>query len=476
MLLFSTILNIKEGISADELIRLVLKWNETSKYEENKVTGIAWNGEHNIKFGTPGLWLEVIEYPEKHILAIRHEKVAADGVIWDSDFIMNFADMRLAVQLDRTYSEDALVMNANFSTPHFITLLIENDFLAEDEDIPVIREPVFVTDKEEGLLADVFTEKSDYRLPVVYVSKTADGRDPLSISWLASRLKGAAHVLVEKSPEEARRLRELCGGTREMFGAVRIYYPSASVRRKKYLFRTATGNEETRLEKVIRNVIHYWVSQRIEPLYTWQGVLREMLNEQLSSQITKRMEAEAARQKAENEIDQVYDEFDEDLQALQEKVAELTKANEALQYENQGLRAKLAEVDAAPLLFMGEEEDFYQGEIRDIVLGAIDDASGTMESATRRADVLEDILENNPYRHLSDERKQRVKSLFKGYKTVSGTMKQELADMGFELTEAGKHYKLTYRGDPRYLVTVGKTPSDNRSGSNTAAAISKTML
>ena len=201
-----------------------------------------------------------------------------------------------------------------------------------------------------------------------------------------------------------------------------------------------------------------------------------MLNDQLSSQIAKRMEAEAARQKAENEIDQVYDEFDEDFKALQEKVTELTKTNEALQYENQGLRAKLAAADATPLLLMGDEEDFYQGEIRDIVLGAIDDAFSTIESSTRRADVLGDVLENNPYRHLSDERKQKIKSLFKGYKAVSGTMKQQLADMGFELTEAGKHYKLTYRGDSRYLVTVGKTPSDNRSGSNTASEISKIML
>ena len=201
-----------------------------------------------------------------------------------------------------------------------------------------------------------------------------------------------------------------------------------------------------------------------------------MLNDQLSSQIAKRMEAEAARQKAENEIDQVYDEFDEDFKALQEKVTELTKTNEALQYENQGLRAKLAAADATPLLLLGDEEDFYQGEIRDIVLGAIDDAFSTIESSTRRADVLGDVLENNPYRHLSDERKQKIKSLFKGYKSISGTMKQELADMGFELTEAGKHYKLTYRGDSRYLVTIGKTPSDNRSGSNTASEIGKIML
>ena len=336
MLLFSTILHIRQGIGADDLIRLVIKWNETSKYEENKVPGITWNGEHNIKFGTPGLWLEIVEYPEKQILAIRHEKVAADGVIWDSDFIMNFSDMQLSVQLDRTYSEDALVMNANFSTPHFITLLIENEFLDDDGRLPVTRDPIFVANEDEYYLADVFAETADYRLPVIYVSKTAAGKDPLSISWLASRLKGAAHVLVEKTPEEAVRLRELCGGTREMYGAIRIYYPSASVQRKKYLFRSATGNEEIRLEKIIRNVIHYWVSQRTDPLYTWQGVMREMLNDQLSSQIAKRMEAEAARQKAENEIDQVYDEFDEDFKALQEKVTELTKTNEALQYENQG--------------------------------------------------------------------------------------------------------------------------------------------
>ena len=55
-------------------------------------------------------------------------------------------------------------------------------------------------------------------------------------------------------------------------------------------------------------------------------------------------------------------------------------------------------------------------------------------------------------------------------------MRQELQSLGFELTEAGKHYKLTYKGDPRYMVTIGKTPSDNRSGSNNAALINKEML
>jgi hypothetical protein len=55
-------------------------------------------------------------------------------------------------------------------------------------------------------------------------------------------------------------------------------------------------------------------------------------------------------------------------------------------------------------------------------------------------------------------------------------MRQELQSMGFEITEAGKHYKITLRGDPRYMVTIWKTPSDNRSGANNAALISKKML
>lgn len=48
--------------------------------------------------------------------------------------------------------------------------------------------------------------------------------------------------------------------------------------------------------------------------------------------------------------------------------------------------------------------------------------------------------------------------------------------LGFQITDDGKHYKITYKGDSRYMVTVGETPSDNRSGSNNAGMINKIML
>lgn len=476
MLLFSTILEIKDSVTPENFIRLVLKWNETGSHIENRVPGIDWHGEHTARYGTDNLWLEFVELPEKGIIAVRHEKITQDGVAWDSDFVINFTEKCIVVRLDRTYNEDALIMDAAFSTPHFITLLIEAGFLKDDLDLPVLRTPVSVTDDDTDLYQGIFKDNKPYRLPIVFVSKSSENADPLSTAWLASRLKGAAHVLVEESRERCRGIRDRLIKSDDLYGAVRIRYPSETTGKKNFYYRSATGDRDVRLEKIIRNVIQYGIAQRIDRLYTWQGVVGEALNEQLKHQVAIRMTAERDRQQAEAEVDKVYEEFDEDLKALQEKVEELTRANEALQYENQGLRAKYAATAATPIIYLGDEEDFYQGEIRDMVLGTLDEALSATEKATRKADVLEDILENNPYYHLSEERKQRIKSLFKGYKNLTGAMRQELLSLGFEITEAGKHYKITYRGDQRYMVTVGKTPSDNRSGSNNAAMISKTML
>ena len=476
MILFLTTLDIGEFVTQEDFIKLVLEWNAGSRYEENIVKGIEWCGERTVRYGDSKLWLEFVEYAEREILAVRHEKITADGVVWDSDFVMNFGTHRLTIQLDRTYSEEALVMGAYFSTPHFITLLIEKGFLAKDRDLPVLRTPIAVTDADLDMCKRAFTEDNGYRLPVVFVSRTAEDKFPLSITWLASRLKGAAHVLVEESAESCAEIRKFFKMGNEPFGAVRIYYPLGTVRHKKFRFRSATGNEDVRLEKVIRHVIQYGIAQRVDRFCTWNGVNGAVLNNQLDHQIAVRKNAETEKLRAEAEKDEVYETFSEDLQALQERVAELMKANEALQYENQGLRAKYASSDAVPMLYFGDEEEFYEGEIRDMVLGALDEALAATEKATRKGDILEDVLENNVYQHLSDERKQKVKALFKGYKSLTGAMRQELMALGFEITEAGKHYKLTYGGDARYMVTMAKTPSDNRSGINNAALISKKML
>ena len=95
---------------------------------------------------------------------------------------------------------------------------------------------------------------------------------------------------------------------------------------------------------------------------------------------------------------------------------------------------------------------------------------------TRRYDVLADIIQRNGFEGASEKRANTIKILLRDYRTMSGTLRQALMDLGFTVTEDGKHYRLTYYGDGRYKTTVSKTASDHREGKNIASTIIKNMF
>ena len=114
MILFSTILEINDRLTEERFLELVLRWNRESEHPENIVPGTdTWNGEHTIRFGHGDLSLEFEEYEddENRIIAVRHQRITADGVIWNSDFIANFSQHKLAVQLDRSYRDDKQLLD-----------------------------------------------------------------------------------------------------------------------------------------------------------------------------------------------------------------------------------------------------------------------------------------------------------------------------------------------------------------------------
>ena len=163
-------------------------------------------------------------------------------------------------------------------------------------------------------------------------------------------------------------------------------------------------------------------------------------------------------------------------QKLQQQINELTRANASLQQENQGIRAKLYDSENIPLIYYGDEEEFYQDEIKEILLDVLADALKNTDDKTRRSDVLKDVLNSNNFQKLSSRRRDEIKGLLKDYKTMPSTLRQKLQKFGFEITEEGKHYRLTYYGDNRYKTTLAKTGSDCHGGRNSAAAIIKDML
>ena len=111
-----------------------------------------------------------------------------------------------------------------------------------------------------------------------------------------------------------------------------------------------------------------------------------------------------------------------------------------------------------------------------MILDSLDETLKSINQKTRRYDVIKDILKKNTYERIHEKRERVLKNLFKDYKTLSGVKKQELKELGFEITDDGKHYRLTYYGDDRYKTTISKTGSDWREGKNIAATILKNMM
>lgn len=502
MLLFSTVLPIKDTMTKAAFVQLVIDWNNESSRPDNKIPDITWEGELSAKYGDERLWLDIQEYRNENIIAVRYEKKADNGMVWDTDYVMNFNDMKMSVRLERSYLEGAFAIDPGFSTPHFITYLINNGYIVDDGKLPVLREPVMITADNIDLVAEVIKETADYQLPVVYVSRTFYDENPVDIGWLASRLKGVAHVLVQESNITNTALRGLCDSKNEYYGAIGVYYPNRSIERRRFLYREYEGSSSVLLEKVIRTVIEYCNAKMVETLYTWQGVSNALLRDRLAARTEELKNAEKnirltqhqsfllkidlekkheqaieeARTAAMADAEDLINSTAEELHELEQKVAELTRANEALTWENQGIRARLNGTSDTPILYLGEEEEFFHDEIKAIILDALQTALPNYEAQLRRKHVLEDIVRHNDCVRRADELEERLKDAMKGYKKMNSSLRRFLEEMGFVITEDGKHYKLTYNGDPRYWTTIAKTGSDGHDGMNAALTIIREML
>ena len=476
MQLFSTVLNLKESVDEVRFMDLVKEWNDTQVFAENRIADFAYHGEDDITCGNENLWMSVRRYNPENIIAIRYEKAQDDGTIWDTDYVMNFNTHKLAIRLERSYHEDSLRTDAKFSAPYFITLLIEKGYLKDDHGLDISDKPHFIDEQNGSLLRDVISRTTVYRLPVIYVSRTYYDEDPVDLVRTARQLKGIAHVFAQSSVFSNNVLRNICDSQNAYYGAVDIFFPNQETETARYLYHAETGEDLNLRNRVIRKVLEYSGAKLLSPLETWYGVNRAILMEKMDEQKQLLQSKENERLDALNEVEDVYSTFGKDLEKLRKQVEELSVIAANREYENEKLREKLSTVQSHPVILSGEEEDFFADEIREMALDALSEKLANLPPDSRRAHVLRDLIEHNGYREIHKQRAADIKTLFKDYKNMSAVMRQELINLGFVISEEGKHYRLCYNGDARYKTTVAKSGSDYREGRNIAALIIRMMF
>lgn len=209
-------------------------------------------------------------------------------------------------------------------------------------------------------------------------------------------------------------------------------------------------------------------------MYTWDGVTTFLLNDRFESQKAKRTKAERTKEETDELLDNFSSDFDD-----------LTEENSRLRCSISELEAELAyyksifnsgRINGNGFLSSGSEKEFFQGEKKEFILSVLSDSLASIKDDTRRKHIVQDIIQQNAIEDVLSKKREEIKRLITDYNGLNGKLKQDLKQLGFSVSDDGKHYKLTYFNDKRYIIPMAKTPSDGRAGKNNVSNINNKVF
>ena len=185
----------------------------------------------------------------------------------------------------------------------------------------------------------------------------------------------------------------------------------------------------------------------------------------LKSDLDQKKESmrQQALEEAKAEADAILDGFEADLQKKDSEIERLTGELEKKERELSWLKAKMDSMTQVPIIYAGDEDDFYPGEAKDFVLSAVRRDLAKTEQRTRRHDVLQDVLDANGYEGINEQRAAEAKRLLRNYSRMTPKIRKGLEDIGF-IFDKSDHQKIKYYGDDRYTVIYAGTSSDKGCG------------
>lgn len=463
MITYTTKFPINDLLTKKEFIKTVIKWNQGSRYD--KIDGVEWDGEsHNLKWEQDKISLEIQEVDTDSIIASRLKKEDEHGM-WTTDFVLNTEKRYLSVSVAMVTTEFTTDFAPTFYPPYFVKLIVYSGYSGKDSFLHVSQKAHPVTECEE-LLQKVCDKEIRTLLPIVYITRLKEIASGFKVDDLAFRLQGVAHVIYESDGYATKMNLDIDDENGYANKAI-IFYPST---RKQVDIIECVEKSKNCIENHIINAVYgYMIQQVRKNIDTWDGISNEQLH-------LKNIELLKSKEMVEEENDYLYEEFGNQLKKMEETNAKQNNEIQRLTAEIQGLRMKFSDKTQVPIIVTGEEKDFYEGEIKEIVLEILEEYKKSCHEGSRRRHVIDDILQCNEYKHLPEKKREILKRALKGYRNLTGSLKNELESLGIEITSDGKHYKWSYYGDNRYVVTAAKTSSDERSGMNLSAIMEKLML
>lgn len=324
--------------------------------------------------------------------------------------------------------------------------------------------PHILAESQIDLAARIVTGRNTSYLPIVYLSSTWYNKPGLDAVKLAQWAGGMAHVIVEPSRSFSFLLAQKTHKMNPYDGAASIYWPEGGGTPSRFI--PYHFSSETRFSSTIANILRKALAgRRPEPCVTWE-YLRELL---LKARI------ERIREEGKSNINEYIEAFDEELKLKNERTKLLEEENASLKRELSNQHNYTYGQDSGCLKTPPEHE-LFPGEYIDILVHALKSASQRSQNNGRVKHVLDSFIKANKESGESDRIEKQIRSIFSSSENAGKRELKALEDIGFQITEDGKHYKLVFRGDDRYTFSMAKTGSDWRGSKNWISDVTKRLF
>ena len=463
MLSFATEFPVEET-SATEFCRSVAEWLDGSPHTQitakevltvSEDAGVLWERADE------RLSCVVLEEEARRSAAFRYQK-RDRGVHWTTTvcFDSDSVDSWVSVRTERQ-SEEAQAFVPDARKPFIVKVLINTLKGGVDGELRVSDAPHRLLDNDHNMVVRLMNGDTSHRLPIVYVSKPFLEDHFINVDALARHLAGVAHVLVEPDREFSRRLQPEVRSVNAYGGHVGLYFSENSlinIRPENY------ADDFDLRRDVFSRVRGALLNVRAMPRCSWaeiQGRVARRERKQLGS---------------ESAVDEYAAVFDREITAKEEQLAaaeqEISRLTSLLSLRT---KATNSARDGVQLTF-GDEQELSSDEFTEIVLDALEKAKSNELDGSRRAHVLTAAIASNRNPKTLEKKREQIKGILRGYRSLNGSIRSELSKVGFSISEDGKHIKLTYQGDDRYQCILPKSGGDNRGGINAATDIARRIF
>jgi hypothetical protein len=391
------------------------------------------------KLGTADQWsarksnelVEVLQHnsADAECAAVRYTRVDR-GLEWISSLVfarsspVSWIGIRTSVE-----SQHPAARLPVAKKPVFVRTFLDRLGGGDDGDLRVQSTAIALANSDIDTAARAIAGRAGCRMPVVYISARFQGGHVVNTASLADQLSGMAHVLVEPNRPFSFRLMQEVSGQNVYGGTVGIYWPDGGGRRSFFLGREFESSAE--LERAVVEEVRTALTNR-RPLarVTWAAV----------QELVSRKAFAALREQGSTHIDKYIEEFDKEISSKHAELADAEREIARLNAEVRRYQAQ-APMQAGLPLKTSREQDLYPGEIFGIVRDALADAVSRVPADSRRMHVLQSLVAANPTTGEAEAMRNKLKTLLRDFRSLDGRVRSALQEMGFEITEDGKHYK-----------------------------------